>query len=358
MLIRRQQLAKQWALNAWQSQTLLLPAIRMRNTSLKRRALQQWREHLPEAQKLNQADKILRTKLLQHSWQTWKDSSKAKRQLRAAARFGAGSISTQRLRKLSAAASAANRSTGSSSPSTAQSSSPFRAPGIFTPVRRPRTSMALRVPTPVDDDADVAAEGVRPSRPKNREASFSRRSTSVPRHLETSFSATSADATPLRRSAASRERDADSPSKEALSRKTRTAAASAVPSSTSFSRALQSSSSTISATTTTRQPYATRDGPTLSSAAQRSAITGQASDTDSDYVRRVRRSAKYEQATPTVGSRTVGLRPPASNDGFESGDSVRSAPVQAARHRESLAVAEDMISQLRAKARSQQRHVK
>ncbi len=47
MLLRRQQLTKQWALRSWQSRTLLLPAIRMRNTSLKRTTLQRWRERLP-----------------------------------------------------------------------------------------------------------------------------------------------------------------------------------------------------------------------------------------------------------------------------------------------------------------------
>ena len=149
MLIRRQQLSLSWALNAWKAQTLLLPAVRMRNTSLKRAAFQHWQRSLPHAQMSNQAASIARSRRLQAGWQRWKDSMRLKRQLRAAARFGAGSISVQRLRTLSAAA-AANRSGGSSSPSAAQSSSPFRAltasSELATSARRPRTSLALLPP--------------------------------------------------------------------------------------------------------------------------------------------------------------------------------------------------------------------
>ncbi|SJX64534.1 uncharacterized protein SRS1_15145 [Sporisorium reilianum f. sp. reilianum] len=375
MLMRRYRLSQQWALNAWKSQTLLLPAIRMRNTSLKRTALQQWRQRLPAAQSSNQAVQMDRVRLLQPSWQTWQHQVKLKRQLRAAARFGAGSISAQRLRTLSAAASAANRSAGSSSPALAHSSSPFRGVAAAsssrsaTPLRRPKTSLALRT-TPADDTAAPRSDA-RSGRPTQRESSLSRRGTSVPRHLEASFASESRHSSPGQSNRTDLDQYAVSPSKEVASRRARAAEAAVTPTSTSiseqsrFSLALKSSTSSISAAhapaneLNRRQPLALDKGPTLSSAAHR--YNQEQSDTESDFARRVKRSAKYDQ-TPLTRSRTTGLRPPASNDGFESANSVHSAPAQAglvdraSTPRQSLAVAEDMILQLRARAGSRQRH--
>ena len=178
MLVRRHQLSERWVLNAWTAQTPLLPAIRMRNTSLKRTAFQHWRQHLPAAQMVNQATKIARTRLLDSSWQVWKDKWKTKRQFRAAARFGAGTLSAQRLRALSAAAAAANHSAGSSSPSLAHSSSPFRvlaaahsSPRSATPVYRPKTSLALQSPTPRNGEENDTRSG----RSSQRISSFARR---------------------------------------------------------------------------------------------------------------------------------------------------------------------------------------
>ena len=196
MLIRRQHLSLHWALSAWKSQTRLLPAIRMRNTSLKRAAFQHWRRILPGAQMFNQAAKDLRMRSLQRTWLTWKEKGRSRRQLRAAARFGAGSISAERLRTLSAAA-AANRSSGSSSPLLAHSSSPYRVlhmssstPPAATPLRRTRTSLALLPPLSIDrveQEADDPESDRRTSRHPRKAAVSAHRSTSVPRHFEASL---------------------------------------------------------------------------------------------------------------------------------------------------------------------------
>ncbi|SPO28954.1 uncharacterized protein UTRI_04996_B [Ustilago trichophora] len=393
MLMRRQQLSLHWALNIWQSQTLSLPAVRLRNTSLKRTAFRQWRQSLPGAQMSNQAARIARSRRLQRSWQTWKDAIKFRRQLRAAARFGAGSISVQRLRTLSAAA-AANRSAGSSSPSAAHSSSPFRvvhAPGLSSqsaaPVRRPRTSLALLPPAPgrgseLDSDPQIPAPSMghdgRSRRQTQRGPSFSRRSTSVPRYLETTFASGSVDNSHQRISNAVHLREVESPSKEAALRRTRTAVAEVTPTSASvsehsrFSLALQSSTSSVSAAhePTSGASFTVRSGrdktdgrgPPLASVAYGGVMHKQAqSDTESLSHSRTRRSAKYEQSfltTPTAKAVLKrGLQHPVSNDGFGSGSSVQSAPADRRQStpRQSLAVAEDMILQLRARAKSRQR---
>ncbi|TKY89472.1 hypothetical protein EX895_002003 [Sporisorium graminicola] len=374
MLMRRHQLSQRWALNTWKSQTLLLPAIRMRNISLKRMALQQWKQRLPAAQLSNQAAKMDRARLLHPSWRTWRDNLKLKRQLRAAARFGAGSISAQRLRTLSAAASAANRSAGSSSPLLAHSSSPFRVLGdagssyrLATPLQRPKTSLAVQSPPPADASPEASP---RTGRPTQKESSLPRRGTSVPRHLEASFATGSVHCSPGQGNSSTFDQ---SPSKEAASRRARVVPI--APTSTSiseqsrFSLALKSSTSSISAayanefnptTRNRRQPHAHDKGATLLSAAQRSSTNGQEqSDNESDFARRIKRSAKYDQ-TP-LRSPAAGVAPPESNDGFESANSVHSAPARtgladrSSTPRQSLAVAEDMILLLRARAQSQQR---
>ncbi|GAC99844.1 potential spindle pole body-associated protein [Pseudozyma hubeiensis SY62] len=380
MLLRRQQLSQRWVLEAWKARTPLLPAIRMRNASLKHNALQRWQQHLPAAQMSNQATRMIRERLVRQHWHKWKDIVKATRQFRAAARFGAGSISTHRLRSL---ASAANRSMESSSPSAAHSSSPFRAnasasssPSFAMSVPRPRTSLSLR------PSSHVVAEDMtpRPGRSGQREPSFSRRGTSVPRHLEANFAAGSTGSSTFLHDDAMPMLDAESPSKEAGSRRARTAAvvAAATPTSTSvsdqsrFSLALKSSTSSVSAVhaprnginsaskSSRRQSNVADNGPTLSSAAQRSKSNQrESSDTDSDFARRIKRSAKYEQAISLARSQRADSLASASNDGFESGNSVQSAPVAAVERssttRHSLAVAEDMILQLRAKEGSRHR---
>ncbi|SPO27853.1 uncharacterized protein UTRI_04996 [Ustilago trichophora] len=401
MLMRRQQLSLHWALNIWQSQTLSLPAIRMRNTSLKRAAFRHWRQSLPGAQIFNQAARIARFRSLQRSWQTWKNAIKFRRQLRAAARFGAGSISVQRLRTLSAAA-AANRPAGSSSPSVAHSSSPsvahssspFRvayASGwssqSATPVRRPRTSLALLPPASADasepylDQKSPAlhvGNNIRSGRQTQRGPSFSRRSTSVPRYLETSLAGEVVDNPHQSISDAVHLREVESPSKEAALRRTRTTIADVTPTSASvsehsrFSLALQSSTSSVSAaheprsgaglTSRIGRNETSGRGPPLASVAHGKIMHKQAqSDTESLSHSRTRRSAKYEQSSLTTSAANaalrLGLQQPVSNDGFESANSVQSAPADR-RHatpRQSLAVAEDMILQLRARAKSRQR---
>ncbi|KAJ9474802.1 putative spindle pole body-associated protein [Pseudozyma hubeiensis] len=380
MLLRRQQLSQRWVLEAWKAQTLLLPAIRMRNASLKRNALQRWQQRLPAAQMSNHATKMIRERLMRQYWHRWKDNVKATRQFRAAARFGAGSISAHRLRSL---ASAANRSMGSSSPSAAHSSSPYRAnaaasssPGLAMSATRPKTSLSLRPPS------HAIAEDMtpRPGRSGEREPSFFRRGTSVPRHLEASFAAGSADSSAFLHDDATPLMDTESPSKEAGSRRARTASvvAAATPTSISvsdhsrFSLALKSSTSSVSAVhaprnginsatkSSRRQSHVADIGPTLSSAAQRNKSNQrEPSDTDSDSARRIKRSAKYEQPGPLARSQRADSIAPASNDGFESGNSVQSAPVVAVERssttRHSPAVAEDMILQLRAKVGSRHR---
>ncbi|SYW82441.1 uncharacterized protein UBRO2_04563 [Ustilago bromivora] len=338
MLILRQQLSLKWAINTWKSQTLLLPAIRMRNTSLKRQAFQQWQRNLPNAQLSNRATRILRTRFLGQSWQAWREKLKTRRQLRAAARFGAGTVSVQRLRTLSAAA-AANRSAGSSSPSAQHSSSPFRAlpatstsPYRTTPVRRPKTSLALVPPlrsSTVERDIDARANdndevNVRQSRQRRSQAEVPRRSLSVPRQIKADL-VSETDDTPHHAMGTGSDRFVvpESPSKEAASRRSRT-----VPKETT---------------------------PTTASRATIKPQTQSGSESQS----RTRRSAKYDQALslrPRV--KTMELNPPLTKDSHESGDSVQSAPVsnniagQSRPKQRSLAVAEDMILQLRARSRS------
>lgn len=381
MLVRRQQLSQQWALHAWQSRTLLLPAIRMRNTSLKRSTFQQWRRNLPGVQMSNQATSMVRKRLVQQSWQMWKENLKARRQFRAAARFGAGSISAQRLRSL---ALAATRSTLSSSPSAPHSWSPTRAmppecssPHSATPLPRPRTSMALRTSAPTNNQALPPRSG----RSDQRDPSFSRRATSVPRHLETSFTSESIQSSRFRSDGGALRPEAVSPSKEASARRARSAAAavSATPTSNSiseqsrFSLAMKSSTSSISAThahapqsahdavlKSRRQTHTVDKGPTLCSAAQRSSLHGnKPRNTDSDFATRVKRSAKYERSQFEIPD-ALDFDPAASDDGLESRNSVQSAPARSTAvdtsrtPRKSLAVAQDMILQLRAKAASRQ----
>ncbi|SNX86191.1 uncharacterized protein MEPE_04900 [Melanopsichium pennsylvanicum] len=381
MLIRRHQLCLQWALNLWQSQTLMLPAIRMRNANLRRAALQYWRKKLPVAQIANQGAKLYRVRTLQCTWQAWTEKCKIKRQLRAAARFGAGSISMQRLRTLSAAA-AANRSAGSSSPAAVQSSSPFRSlPGsspssqFTTPVRRPKTSLALlphaysdspNLDSALGGQISVIGDDVRSGRRTQRGPSFSRRSASVPRHLDVANV-----------SDAARHRESESPSRDAASRRAKAPVAAATPTSASmsdrsrFSLALQSSTSfnsaAYAATAETKRELKrgrksaalTEDGPTLSSLTSSKILNGYAqSDTESYSVTRTRRSAKYEQ-TCSAGltsktEATVRLEPPDS----ESANSVQSAPAQPRVAKgprgslQSFAVAEEMIGQLRTRSKA------
>lgn len=315
MLMRRQELSLQWVLNTWKAQTLLLPAIRMRNTSLKRTALQQWQAKLPDAQMANLASKVIRGRLLQMSWQTWKENFKTKRQLRAAARFGGGSISAQRLRTLSAAA-AASRSSATSSPSVANSSSPFRAVPLSgdTPVRRPKTSLALLPPS--SDSLGQFGDDGRPTRRSARQEVFPRRSTSVPRHLETSLGGAS-DAI---RTPSHIRQEAESPSKEAASRRLRVAAAATTPTGTSvsersrFSLALRSSSSATSAahepsSRSRDRPDRTPKGPTLSSVALKDTdVCAMDSDTDSHRATRARRSTKYENGSRALSTDEVTTR--------------------------------------------------
>ncbi|SOV05615.1 uncharacterized protein UDID_06388 [Ustilago sp. UG-2017a] len=383
MLILRQQLSLKWAINTWKSQTLLLPAIRMRNTSLKRQAFQQWQRNLPNAQLSNRATRILRTRLLGQGWQAWREKLKTRRQLRAAARFGAGTVSVQRLRTLSAAA-AANRSAGSSSPSAQHSSSPFRAlpatstsPYRATPVRRPKTSLALVPPlrsSTVERDIDARANdndevNVRQSRQRRSQAEVPRRSLSVPRQIKADL-VSETDDTPHHAMGTGSDRFVirESPSKEAASRRSRTVPKETTPTTASvsersrFSLALQSSSSSISVA---HEPLGGASaktlaelGPSLLSVAQRATIKPQ-TQSGSESQSRTRRSAKYDQALslrPRV--KTMELNPPLTKDSHEFGDSVQSAPVsnniagQSRPKQRSLAVAEDMILQLRARSRS------
>lgn len=386
MLMRRQQLSLLWAVNVWKSQTLLLPAIRMRNFSLKRNALQQWQRKLPTAQLANQATKIAHARLLGKTWEAWRDKLKTKRQLRAAARFGAGTISVQRLRTLSAAA-AANRSAGSSSPSVPHSSSPFRAlpaasssPYSGTPVRRPRTSPALLPPTGmVELDAgpnlhnEPHDDYVRPGRQRGSGIASMRRSLSVPRKIEASLANGTDDASEVHAIDARSERfrAAESPSREAATRRDRAAAKGPTPTTASvsersrFSLALQSSNSSMSTLHEPAHGVATKTrvlaGPTLSSLAQR-ATPDSHTQSNTESQTRTRRSAKYE-STPSLTPKIkpVGLHPPPSNGGRQSGSSIESTPAhsdlagKARPTRPSLTVAEDMILQLRARSRSRQR---
>lgn len=298
MLMRRQQLSLQWALRSWQSHTSMLPAIRMRNTSLKRTAVQHWRDKLPEAQMSNDADRIARRKTVEMVWTRWTDQVKRRRQLRAAARFGAGSITAERLRTLSAAA-AANRSGGSSSPMQ-RSSSPLTAlVATSTPRQRPRTSFALLPPT--------------------RESARTGRSASLPRS-----------------------EGGDSPSREVAARRELVPAATLTATSASersrFSLALHSSSSSVSPPhDPPAVPAKLREDATLASATQHPHT-------------RPKRSAKYADTRGRSGS--ISVDPAAKTRREEEEvESVRSAPVRTA----SRAVGEDLISQLRERAKSRNR---
>ncbi|GAC75710.1 hypothetical protein PANT_18c00026 [Moesziomyces antarcticus T-34] len=293
MLMRRQQLSLQWALRSWKSHTSMLPAIRMRNTSLKRTAVQHWRAKLPEAQMRNDADRIARRRTVEMVWTRWRDQVKRRRQLRAAARFGAGSITAERLRTLSAAA-AANRSGGSSSPMQRSSSPLTGLVSTSTPRQRPGTSLALL---------------------PSRGSAHTGRSSSLPRSD-----------------------GGDSPSREASARRELAPPATLTATSASersrFSLALHSSSSSVS------PPH---DPPTV--AAKLDATLAFATQ---HPLTRPKRSAKYDDARGRSGSVSRAAKMGREE---EEAESVRSAPVQTA----SRAVGEDLIRQLRERAKSRNR---
>lgn len=107
VLLLRQRSAMSTTFARWKSKVNSLPAIRLYHARLKSNAFHHWKDCLPKARQNNQAYKHDRITMMSKGFRHWLSLTKAKRSLRAAARFGGPSAV-----RLSAAAHLRQRSGG------------------------------------------------------------------------------------------------------------------------------------------------------------------------------------------------------------------------------------------------------
>ncbi|KDN44938.1 hypothetical protein K437DRAFT_256801 [Tilletiaria anomala UBC 951] len=86
-LVRRREIAIESIISKWITNTPALPAIRYRNTILKRHAFEQWRVAYPQAGAWRAAASLDRQQLLSQALATWKYTARQRHTLRAAARY-------------------------------------------------------------------------------------------------------------------------------------------------------------------------------------------------------------------------------------------------------------------------------
>lgn len=87
-LLQRQQTAMSSIFTQWKSQTKSLPAIQLDHARRKSYAFYKWQERLPLARLENKAIKKDRLMMQEKDFKHWYEAARAKRALRAAARFG------------------------------------------------------------------------------------------------------------------------------------------------------------------------------------------------------------------------------------------------------------------------------
>ncbi len=85
VLLRRQELVLRAMLGKWTASAQALPAIRFRNTMLKRKALQTWVERYPERRDETFAASVDREQILRQALHRWKEMTRQRRTFRAAA---------------------------------------------------------------------------------------------------------------------------------------------------------------------------------------------------------------------------------------------------------------------------------
>jgi tRNA U55 pseudouridine synthase TruB len=85
VLMMRKEVAQAAVMKRWVAQTRILPAIRFRNLTLKRQALEHWASQYPRAQLVRTGREHDRRTLLAQCWKAWKGAVRDRQTWRAAA---------------------------------------------------------------------------------------------------------------------------------------------------------------------------------------------------------------------------------------------------------------------------------